>query len=105
MEKKFVEDVIFEINFDINKYLGNIVYVDGEDFVVSEIQNTIGKFSNVRRACYGKCEGDFPEKTCNDNLIVFKRADENIVRQDKNCVFIDGSLKAVDAFIYKIFGA
>ena len=105
MEKKFVEDVSVNINFDINRYSGNILYVDAEDFVVSEIQNTIGKFSNIRRACYGKCESDLPEKTCNDNLIVFKKADENIVKQEKNCVFIDGSLKAVDAFIYKVFGA
>jgi hypothetical protein len=37
-------------------------------------------------------------------MIVWQKGAENKVYQKDNCVFIEGDMKAADAFLYKIFG-
>ncbi len=101
-----VEDVQLNIQKTLTDYSGKKLYIDSENELANgEIANNLGRFaSGVQRACYGGCEEDFPEKTCSDNLIVFKDATENKVYEEENCVFVQGDLKAVDAFLYRILG-
>ena len=86
-----------------NFYQKPLFIASDSDLVGSEITNNLGKYvSRVQRACYGKCELDLPEKNCSDNLIVYKQSDTRKVYQSQSCVFIDGDLVAVDAFLYKV---
>src|SRR3989344_1756426 len=71
----------------------------------NEIASTLGIYSQrIQLVCYGSCEQDLPEKDCSEEIIVFKDSQENKVYQEENCIFIEGDIKAVDAFLYKILG-
>jgi len=99
-------------NISVNSVIGlynynnEILYISSDDALVyNELEKTIGRYAyRVQGACYGKCEKDLPEMNCSSNLIVFEESDENKVYQEEKCVFIDGDLRAVDAFIYNLFG-
>ena len=102
-----VEDIqvsVYSIN--LNAYKNKPLYIDSENQgIAGEIGSSLGKYAErTQLACYGKCEGDLPIKTCSDNLIIWKEAEENHVYENESCVFIEGDMKAVDAFLYKIFG-
>ena len=58
----------------------------------------------IQDACYGECERDLPEKSCEEKIIVFRESQEKQIYQEGNCIFIDGDLSSVDAFLYKILG-
>lgn len=90
----------------INNYLGKEVYISSDnDGITYEIgSNLEGYASRVQRACFGECEQDYPEKDCNSTLIVWKSAEINKVYQKDNCIFIDGDMRAADAFLYKLLG-
>ena len=92
---------------DLNQYASKPLYIDTEsELIYSEIASTLGRYSErVQYGCYSSCENSsYPEKTCADNLIVVRQKDENKVYQNNSCVFIDGDIRAVDAFLYKILG-
>jgi hypothetical protein len=91
---------------NINSYYGKIVYISSDNELANyEIGANIGKYAaRVQLACYGQCEKNLPEKNCTDSLIVFNQSGQNKVYQEENCVFIDGDMRAVDAFLYRIFG-
>lgn len=103
--KNDVKNISVNINAGLSFYSGNNVYVASDSQQVSyEIFSTIGAYaSHIQNACYGNCTENLPEKTCSDKLIVWSLSTENNVYQRENCIFIEGDLKAVDAFIYKIF--
>lgn len=86
-------------------YSGSILYIDSTNQgILQELGSTLGRLSSrVQEACYGKCERNLPEKNCADNLIVWKESSEDKVFQIDNCVFIEGDISSVDAFIYKLF--
>ena len=90
----------------INDYANKPVYIDSENQdVFLEIQKSLGKFAlSVQEACYENCDENKVKKDCSENLVVWKESPENLIYQQDNCVFIEGDLKAVDAFIYKSFG-
>ena len=104
-----IEDVTFdnvEISKQISGYYGKNIYIDSENEEVTGIlANNLGRASSrIQEACYGKCNRDLPEKDCSENLIVWRNSQENKVHEEQNCVFIDGDLKAVDAFLYRLLG-
>jgi hypothetical protein len=90
----------------VNDYLNKPLYLDvGDNLIFSEIQSTLGIYaSRTQEACYENCEGDIVKKDCSENLVVFTESEENLAYQQENCVFIEGDLGAVDAFLYKTFG-
>lgn len=101
----------FNLTYNIASYNQKPVYISANDSRAKyEIATTLGQYaSRFQEACYGNCSLDLPEKTCNDFLIVLNDAnlsEENggKVYQKDNCVFIDGDLGTVDAFLYRIFG-
>ena len=94
------------MNKDINSYIAKPLYIVSDNEGISyEIASNLGKYAQrTQLACYENCENsEFPEKTCADNLIVWKSSQENKVYQENNCIFIEGDMRAVDAFLYKIF--
>jgi len=91
---------------NINDYVGSPLYIASEnEGIAHEIASSLGRFAErVQPACYGKCEGNLPEKDCSENLIVWKEAEISTIYQEGNCVFIEGDMVAVDAFLYRILG-
>ena len=93
----------------VRDYAGKQLYVASDNnAVLQEIGLNLGNYvPRVHRACLGVCEDNLPEKSCDgeDNLIVWN-SDASVggVYQEQNCIFIDGDLRAVDAFLYKILG-
>lgn len=96
------------VNFDFEKTLDNFeysnLYVDSENpQMTQELSFNLGRFvDRFQEACYGECERDLPEKDCRENLIVLRNNELNEISQNENCIFIDGDLKTVDAFLYEI---
>jgi hypothetical protein len=102
-----VKNITVFINEDISSYSGKTVYIASEsDAGLYEIYPALSGYAErVQSACYGKCTKDLPEKECNETMIVIRPANlTDMVYQKDNCVFIEGDLKAVDAFLYKIYG-
>jgi hypothetical protein len=65
----------------------------------------------VQNACFEgeKCEDEtFPIKNCTDNLIIIKESNNTGIKQQNNCVFIEGSgknlTKLSDSFLFKLTG-
>lgn len=90
----------------ISQFSGKPLYIDTKSQnMYLEIDSTIGRYAErVQEACYSSCENStLAEKTCADNLIVIKPAQKNKVYQNQSCVFIEGDIRAVDAFLYKLF--
>ena len=99
-------------NISINPqiiYDNKILYINSEDsFAESEIRANLGQFAgSIENACLGKCNG-IQEKTCNDNFIIIREANESKISSDKNCVFIEGQagdlVKLTDEFLFKFLG-
>lgn len=91
----------------LGNYYNKPLYVSSDsDSSLQEIGSTIGLYaSRTQQACYGPCNKNLPEKNCTDNLIVFRANETLKVSQSENCIFIDGNLRSVDAFLYKVLGS
>ncbi len=101
-----VKNVSINFTKNIGDYANRIIYVDSKnDGISQELGLTIGKFAaRMQKGCYGKCEENLPERNCTDDIIVWREFGENRVYQNESCIFIDGDMKTVDAFIYNLFG-
>jgi hypothetical protein len=88
------------------KYAGKNVYIASDNQgIAEEIAIDIQQIaSRVQMACYGKCEQNYPEKDCNETMIVFNQSLENYAYENGNCVFVYGDMRAADAFLYRLFG-
>ena len=105
--EKSVEDIPVEIFLNINNYRNAPVYIDAgnSSAIYQEIAYNLNPFAYKlpAEACYGPCQANLPEKNCSDYLIVYNKSTENKVYQNENCVFIEGDIRGVDAFLYKVF--
>lgn len=101
-----VADIPVSATHTIDNYAGQALYVDAEsDAILAELSSTLGRYaSRFQPACYGRCKRDLPEVNCSANVIVWRSAEEGGVRQEESCVFIEGDIRAVDAFIYRALG-
>lgn len=101
-----LSDIPLNISMSLNNYAGKNVYVSADNSqILNELARGLGKHAaRIQQACYGACEENLPEKTCADLLIIWKDSPTPKVTQKENCIFIDGDLRAVDAFLYKILG-
>jgi len=99
---------------DFGNYQGKPAYVYSEDEGAEiEIAVNIGQLAQrVQRACPEDviCESgeDLPVKTCSDNFIIIKESNTSSIRQENNCVFIEGQKEELtalaDQFLFKTFG-
>jgi hypothetical protein len=101
-----VLEVDVNVSVDINTYSGQPLYFVNPEQGVSDILNNLGPYVlRYQEACLinSTCQGDLPEKSCDNNLIVYIPGNESRVYQEDSCVFILGdSVLATDAFLYKI---
>jgi len=102
-----IKNISIESNVGIQDYSGKPLYIESSNQgIYSEIASTLGRYAErVQEACYGTCENPgLPEKTCSDNLIIWKESIQSKVYQNNSCIFIEGDMKAVDAFLFKTLG-
>jgi hypothetical protein len=101
-----VTDIPLDTTVSITTYQGRSLYLASDNNAINtEIATTLGNYaSRVQGACYGPCEDDLPEKDCSENLIIWIDSPQNRVYQEDSCVFIEGDLRAVDAFLYDVLG-
>lgn len=109
------ENVSITMFNNLQSFYGKAVYVASDtDAGYYEVASSLGRYTErLQPACYGKCSKNYPEKDCNNTMIVIKALNSSVseiesgkgkVYERDNCVFIEGDLTAVDAFIYRIFG-
>lgn len=101
-----VENISVDVDVNLGNYLGAPLFIASDvDFVTNEIATNLNRYAlRLQKACYKSCEEDLPEKNCTENLIVWKDSENNRVYQNESCVFIEGDIRAVDAFLYQILG-
>ncbi len=93
----------------LSDFAGKQIYIDSElPGGLQEIYNSLGSYTGkITEVCYGKCERDLPEKEClpgaEPMIIIRENETESFIEKD-NCLFINGDLKTVDAFLYKVLG-
>ena len=99
----------------LSSYEGKPLYIFSEDndAEIEIYKNLFYQNQIVQRmqdACLEgeKCNGDYPIKTCQDNFIIIKESNSSSIKQQNNCVFIEGNkgnLTALsDSFLFKIIG-
>lgn len=106
------EEINGLVTIGINDYSGKPLYISSDNFD-AEIELYKNLDSIILRRQYACLEGQtcgqgFPVKTCQDNFIVVKEAENSSISQRGNCVFIEGkkedSIKLIDKFLYKTLG-
>jgi|SRR3989338_2067756 len=103
--KDSISSIDVPVSLRLQDYVGKQLYLDSNFPAGSyEIISTIGAFSEkIQDACYGSCDKNLPEKDCSSLMIILNSSSASKVWQNESCVFIEGDLRAVDAFIYKAF--
>jgi hypothetical protein len=101
-----LENISVEGSYDLGSYYNQPLYLVGPSGAYLEVLNVIGGYLlRYQEACAEgfKCEGDFPIKSCDNNIIVFSNDEETKVYNNQSCVYIQGDLtKGADAFLYKL---
>lgn len=104
---------IIESNSEINtllNYEAKPLYIYSENVQAkSEIKTNLFEFvDGIEDACLDGLCGDSQVKTCEDNFIIIKESENNEIKQQDNCLFIEGKMedlvKLTDGFLYKILG-
>lgn len=98
----------------LNNYQGLPLYIYSENNEASSeiYRNLFYNTKIVQRmqsACLTQgCDENSPVKTCEDNFIIIKVGNETGIRQEENCVFIEGPkenlTQITDEFLFKIIG-
>ena len=106
-----VPDIGFGLK-DINNYQGRPVYIysesEGAGLEAYANLDQVQFIQRVRNACIEgiECSEDLPIKTCEDNLIIIRENNISSIRQENNCVYIEGLeeelVELVDQFLFKI---
>jgi hypothetical protein len=100
-----VRDVPIEMQSTLLDFSGRPLYIDSErDEITILVSTNLARYAlRTQEACYGECEGDLPRVGCDENLIVWMAGEEESVRQEDKCIFIEGN-RAADAFLYRVLG-
>lgn len=107
-----VEEINTTLNF-LNNYQDKPLYIYSEnsEAEIEIYRNLFYKNKIAQRMQYAcpegeKCKGDYPVKSCENNFIIIKEGDNKEVRQQENCVFIQGKseelAKLADSFLFRI---
>src|SRR3989344_7336307 len=103
---KNVENISFFLTLNSYSYENKPLYFsyDSEREGMNEISRNIGKFAErIQYACMENCTEDYPIKDCKENIIIIKEANESLIKQEDNCVYIfSNDLRAEAAFIFRI---
>lgn len=96
----------------VQNYVGKPLYLYTQDSYASQelSQNLRSFVERYQPACFeeANCPQDIPIKDCTNNFIIYKISNSTSVRQQDNCVFIEGKQEDLvyltDEFLFKILG-
>jgi len=99
----------------LESYSGKPLYIYSEnDEAAAEIYRNLFYQNQIvergQSACLEgeKCKDNSPIKTCESNFIIIKESNSTGIKQQQNCVFIEGNMgnltKLSDSFLFKIIG-
>lgn len=105
----FFENI--ELNL-INDYSGKPLYIHTQDSYSSqEIYQNLQYFvERYQSACFNSqnCPKDLPIKDCTNNFIIYTLSNTTSIKQQDNCVFIEGKqedlIYLTDEFLFRILG-
>lgn len=89
------------------------VYSEDEEAEIEIYVNLKQVAQRVQKACPEgiadiACNEELPVKTCSDNFIIIRESNNTSIRQENNCVFIEGQKEQLtalaDQFLFKTFG-
>lgn len=94
----------------LSNYQNQPLYISSDNGEAeTEIYRNIDRFILRRQyACLQgeKCEKQYPVKNCTDNFLIIRETNKSSLREDNNCVFIEGKSEELtnlaDNFLYKI---
>jgi len=100
-----------ELNL-VNTYANKPLYLYSQDSYASqEISQNLDHFvERYQSACFESknCPQDFPIKDCTNNFIIYKISNTTSIKQQENCVFIEGKQEDLvyltDEFLFRILG-
>jgi hypothetical protein len=115
---KYIPNRTEQTNADIHgleNYANKPLYIYSEDNdALIEIYRNLfydNKIAlRVQEACYEekKCNENIPLKDCSENLIIIQESDIQSIRQQDNCVFIEGKREDLtnlsDSFLFRLIG-
>ena len=101
-----ITSIPVDIENTLYSYSGvNLYIASDDDEALGLIGSALsGYASKISIGCYGACEEDLPEKICSDDLIVYRESNVSRIYQNQSCIFIEGDLDSVRAFVYKLSG-
>jgi len=108
-----VPDMGSDLNdFTFYQELPAYVYSENSEAEIEIIGNLELVAERVQNACMKgegfECSENVPIKTCENNFIIIKESNITSIRQEDNCVYIEGPdeelLKLADQFLFKILG-
>ncbi len=112
---KQTESIQSKIN-TLQNYYSKPLYIYSENVEAeTEIYNNLAPQFNavverIQKACpqNKNCSDSIPKKSCTDNFIIIEYSNSSTLRQENNCVYIQGTpeniLKIVDEFLLKLMG-
>ena len=78
----------------LNDYLNKPLYYSTEDDIaLADIATNLNPYvQRLQEACFDEsnCTDDLIVKTCSDNFIIIKVSDTNSIKQEQNCLYIEG---------------
>ena len=78
----------------LNDYLNKPLYYSTEDDIaLTDIATNLNPYvQRLQEACFDEsnCTDDLIVKTCSDNFIIIKVSDTNSIKQEQNCLYIEG---------------
>lgn len=100
-----VENISVLGNYSLENYLDKPLYfIESDAYIQQEVLINLDRYvQRYQDACLNNSECEGPIKDCSDNLIIYTEGDNKVFKQE-NCVYIQGDLKAVDAYLYRLFG-
>jgi hypothetical protein len=105
-----IQDLNPSVNL-LNNYYDKVLYLNSENSEAElEIYANLDQFTTrVQRACLEGSEcsyEDVPIKTCEENFVIIKQAEESKITQEQNCVTIQGPeselTKLTDEFLFNM---
>lgn len=97
----------YNVSKTIADFSGRQIYIDSQlTGGLQEVYSSLGPYlGRVNEACYGPCNRDLPERDCSSEpFIVIRESNISSITENQSCIFINGNMKTLDAFLYKVLG-
>ncbi|MEM3113444.1 MAG: hypothetical protein QXI33_03415 [Candidatus Pacearchaeota archaeon] len=106
------KEIELNIQVRVNDFYNKPLYFVSENYeAMNELIRNIGPLSSrFQEACLKgeRCEFDYVEKSCEDNIIIIRVKNETNTYKQDNCIFIEAPMSQhiliSDKFIFRVYG-